>query len=90
MIQPLNNYVLVKLLELESKSSIAGFEIIEKEKKKTFFGEVIAFGDGEATAKYNLKKGDTIIFQKYGGEDYEIDGIKHKILGTLNILAKYV
>lgn len=61
-------------------------ETMSKEKKAE--GEVVALGNGEKLAKLNLKVGDKVIFEKWGGEEIKgSDDVEYKILPHEKILA---
>lgn len=86
-IRPLGNRALVKPLE-EEKMTASGIvlpDTVDREKK--IEAEVIALGDGEKLAKLNLKVGDRVIIEKWGGEEVELDKKEHKIVSFLKILA---
>lgn len=86
-IKPLGDRVLVKpkLEEEVTEHGIVLPDTVEKEKKAE--GEIIAIGSGEKVAKLGLKIGDKVIFEKWGGEEVEIEGVDHKILDHEKILA---
>ncbi|MDD4995281.1 MAG: co-chaperone GroES [Patescibacteria group bacterium] len=86
-IKPLGDRVLVKpnLEEEVTEHGIVLPDTVEKEKKAE--GEVIAIGAGEKVAKLGLKPGDIVIFEKWGGEEVEINKVHHKILDHEKILA---
>ena len=86
-IKPLGDRVLVKpKIEQEvTEHGIVLPDTVEKEKKAE--GEVVAVGGGEKIAKFGLKPGDTVIFEKWGGEEVEIDKVHYKILDHEKVLA---
>jgi len=86
-IKPLGDRVLVKPLEEETttESGIVLPDTVDKEKKAE--GEVIALGNGEELAKLNLKTGDKVLFEKWGGEEVKIEKQEYKILPHDKILA---
>lgn len=86
-IRPLGNRALVRPLEEEqvTASGIVLPDTIDREKK--IEAEIIALGDGEKLAKLNLKIGDRVIIEKWGGEEVELDKKEHKIVSFLKILA---
>lgn len=84
---PINNRVLVKPKEAPEKTS-GGLYIPETAKEKTQEGEVLAVGNGKEVAEAGLKAGDRVLFEKYGGDEIELDGRKHLILQAKDILAK--
>ena len=91
-IKPLgNNVVLLPLKEEEvTKSGIVLPDTVDKEKKAQ--GEVVAVGPGKllengSRAAVEVKPGDKVIFEKWGGEDVELDGKEYKIVDAEKILA---
>jgi len=89
-IRPLGDRALVKPLEEEqvTASGIVLPDTVDREKK--IEAEVIALGDGEKIVKLNLKVGDKVIIEKWGGEEVEIADVDHKIVDHEKILAVVV
>ncbi|MCD5401984.1 co-chaperone GroES [candidate division NPL-UPA2 bacterium] len=90
-IQPLGDRVLVKPLETESKTK-GGIVLPDTAKEKPQEGEVIAVGTGRTledgkTVPLEVKKGDKILFSKYGGTEVKLDGEEHLIMKEEDILA---
>lgn len=95
-IQPLGDRVLVEALgEDEGKKTKSGIiipETVSKERGEQ--GRVVAVGPGRRTddgkvLPLNVKKGDRIIFSKYGPDEIKIDGKEYFIISEANILAIY-
>jgi chaperonin GroES len=86
-IKPLGDRVLVKPFTQEevTKSGIVLPETAEKEQKEQ--GEVVEVGDGKEVKKLKLKKGDTVVFGKYSGEEIEVDGEEYKFLKDEDVLG---
>lgn len=91
-IKPLGDHVVVKLIEKEevTATGIVLPDTVEKEKKAE--GEVIAVGPGKlldsgVRATMDVKPGDKILFEKWGGEEVEIDDVEYKIVSADKILA---
>ncbi|HII29741.1 co-chaperone GroES [Candidatus Woesearchaeota archaeon CG08_land_8_20_14_0_20_47_9] len=82
-IKPLKNRVLVQPKESEEKTK-GGIYVPDTAKEKTHEGKVVAVGDSK---KIRVRVGDHIIYEKYGGTEIEIDGEKHIILSSKDILA---
>ncbi|OGQ95528.1 MAG: co-chaperone GroES [Deltaproteobacteria bacterium RIFOXYD12_FULL_57_12] len=90
-IRPLNDRILVKRLEGEEKTK-GGIIIPDSAKEKPAEGEVIAVGHGKLNDKgvrvaLELKKGDRVLFSKYGGTEVKLDGIDYMIMREDDILA---
>lgn len=90
-IKPLQDRILVKRLESESKTS-GGIIIPDNAKEKPMEGEVIAVGNGKVlddgkTRKPDVSVGDKILFSKYSGSEVKLDGEEHLILREDDILG---
>lgn len=91
-IRPLGDRVVVMPVKEEemTKSGIVLPDTIEKEKKAE--GEVVAVGPGKlldsgVRAAMEVKVGDRVLFEKWGAEEVEIEGVEYKILSQEKILA---
>lgn len=90
-IRPLNDRILVKRLE-EEETTKGGIIIPDSAKEKPAEGEVVAVGNGKLNDKGDrvapdLKKGDRVLFSKYGGTDVKMDGEEYLIMREDDILA---
>ena len=90
-IRPLNDRILVKRLEEETKSK-GGIIIPDSAKEKPAEGEVVAVGPGRANekgdrVKMQVKVGDRVLFSKYGGSDVKLDGQDYLIMREDDILG---
>jgi chaperonin GroES len=91
-LDPLDDRVVVEQLEAETKTK-GGIVLPDSAKEKPQRGKVIATGpgrvsdDGKRIAP-SVKKGDTVIYAKYGGTEVEVDGKDYMILRETDILAK--
>jgi len=84
-VKPMDDRVLVELLEEESKTA-SGIIIPDSAKEKPTMGKVVAVGTDEDLQEL-IKEGDKILFGKYGGEDISLDGVDYKIIQRSDILA---
>lgn len=93
-LKPLGDRVVVEpLREDESKKTKSGIiipETVDKEKPER--GKIIATGPGRTTDQgvlipLSVKKGQTVIFSKYGPDEIKIEGKKLFILSESHILA---
>jgi chaperonin GroES len=93
VIRPLGDRVLVKPDIAGDERSPSGIIIPDTARKeKPERGEVVAVGDGKRSEKGELiplrvKKGDTIIFSKYGYDEVKIGDEEYYIVTESNILA---
>ncbi len=90
-VRPLHDRIIVKRLEEEEKTK-GGIIIPDTAKEKPIEGRVIAVGDGKiredgAKIPLDVKKGDRVLFTKYGGTEIEIDGEEHLMMREDDILA---
>ncbi len=90
-VHPLDDRVLVRPLEAESKTT-GGIFIPDTAKEKSQRGEVIAVGKGKlledgSRGTLALKKGDKVLFGKYAGTEIKIDGNQHQIMREQDVLA---
>jgi len=90
-IRPLHDRVIVKRVEEEAKTK-GGIIIPDTAKEKPIEGMVVAVGNGAIqkdgnVRKLEVKKGDRVLFGKYGGTEIKIDGIEHLIMREEDILA---
>jgi chaperonin GroES len=90
-VKPLEDRVLVKPIEAESKTA-SGLYLPEASKEKPVKGEVIAVGPGKRLdngkrAEMSVSVGDTVVYGKYAGTEVEIKNVKHLILRENELLG---
>ena len=90
-LRPLGDKVVVQLKEEEEKTS-SGIYLPDSAKKKPQTGTIIAIGNGRVLDNgdrntLTVKKGDTVLFSKYGGNEVTIDGEEYTILDEDQIYA---
>lgn len=83
-IQPMGARILVKPLEQESKTT-AGLYLPETAKEKPQTGIVVAVGDDE---DIKLKVDDKILFAKYSGTEFKMDGVEYLLMDCSDVLAR--
>ncbi len=90
-LRPLQDRILVKRVEEESTTK-GGIIIPDTAKEKPAEGEVTAVGigrigeDGKRIA-LEIKKGDKILFSKYGGTEVKIEGEEYLIMREDDVLG---
>lgn len=90
-IKPLGDRVLIEpLYEEKKKGGIILPETVDKERPEK--GRVIAVGQGRVDENgkkvpISVKKGDKVLFTKYGPDEIKIDGKEYLIAKEENILA---
>jgi chaperonin GroES len=90
-IKPLEDRILVKPIEAESKTA-SGIYLPETAKEKPVRGEVMAIGPGKRLengkrAEMSVRKGDTVFYGKYAGTEVELKGDKLLILRESELLG---
>jgi chaperonin GroES len=80
-IRPLHDRVIVKRLEEELKTA-SGIVIPDAAAEKPDQGEVVAVGNGKIgddgkVRPMNVKVGDRILFGKYSGQAFKMDGVEY-------------
>ncbi|KAF0241840.1 MAG: Co-chaperonin [Planctomycetota bacterium] len=91
-IKPLDNRVVIKPIEAESKTK-GGIVLPDTAKEKSQKGEIVAAGPGRLLdsgerAKMGVAKGDKVLFGKYAGTEVKIDGQEYVIMKEDEILGK--
>jgi len=91
MIKPLGDKVVVEPLE-EEDTSPGGIILPDTAKKKPQEGIVVAVGPGKvledgSRGEMAVKKGDRVIYAKYGGTEVTVDGKEYVILDQDSIYA---
>jgi chaperonin GroES len=86
-IKPLADRVLIEPISVEdkTKSGIILPDTADKERPEQ--GKVIAVGPGQPDKPMSVKKGDVVIFTKYGPNEIKIDNKEYLIAKEEDILA---
>jgi chaperonin GroES len=89
-VKPLHDRIIVKRLE-EGEKSKGGIIIPDTAKEKPQQGRVIAVGAGKRedgkVLPLDVKAGDTVLFAKYAGTEFKLDGEEHLILREDDVLG---
>jgi len=86
-IQPINNYVLIKLdADVEVKTA-GGIVIPDTAKEKPKEGEVVGIATG---ASEEITIGDRVIYKEYSGTEIKHEVGKYLLVPAADIFAKYV
>lgn len=93
-IKPLSNRVLVKRTEAKN-TAIGGILLPDSAKKQQETATVIAVGPGLKDKDGNLipmpvKVGETVLMDKYAGQQIDLDGEEYCILRSDDIIAVVV
>ena len=90
-IRPLGEKVLIKRLDAETTTA-GGLVLPESAREKPQRGTVLALGDGKLLddgkrGKFQIAKGDRVLFASYGGTEIKIDGEEYMLMSESDILA---
>ncbi|MHB8142458.1 MAG: co-chaperone GroES [Thermoleophilia bacterium] len=93
-LKPLEDRVIVKTVESEDVTA-SGIVLPDSAQEKPQRGKIIAVGEGRLDESgkrvaMDVKKGDEVIYSKYGGTEVKIDGEDLLIMKVSDILAKVV
>ena len=90
MIKPLFDKVVIKAIEIDEKTA-SGIVLPGAAKEKPQLAKVLAVGPGGnvdgVEVKMQVKVGDTVLFSKYAGSEFKIDGEEVVIVRQADILA---
>ena len=92
MLKPVDDKVVVKVIQEKDKVSTSGLIIASLNDEKSNQGHVVAVGPGLRLGNGELmvpdvKVGEKVIFAKYQGTEIEHDGEKYLILAYRDIVA---
>ncbi|TVL99845.1 MAG: co-chaperone GroES [Candidatus Brocadia sp. WS118] len=90
-VMPLGEKILIKRTEAEGKTA-GGIVLPDTAKEKPREGKVVALGNGKLLkngerAKFQVKKGERVLFSSYGGTEVKIDGEEYLLMSEDDILA---
>ncbi len=89
-IKPLFDKVVVKKVESEETTK-SGIVLLAKDQEKPQMAEIIAVGPGGliegSEVEMVVKVGDKVLYSKYAGSDFKIDGQEVTIMRQSDILA---
>ena len=90
-LKPLGARVVVKALDREEKTN-TGIYLPDTAKEKPQEGKILAVGPGDRDENgkrvpVDLKEGDKVLFQKYAGTEFKLDGEELLILSEKDVLA---
>jgi chaperonin GroES len=90
-LQPLGDRILVQPVERQETTK-GGIILPDTAKEKPQEGKVLAVGPGKLTEEgkrqpMDIKVGDTVLYARYGGTEYKLDGEELMILRESDILG---
>ena len=91
-IEPLGDRVVIKPIPAEEISK-GGIVLPDTAKEKPQEGKIVAVGPGRVTEEgkrvaMEVKLGDTVMYSKYAGTEFKLDGEELVIMRESEILAK--
>jgi len=85
-IRPVLDRVIVQPAAAEVKTA-GGIIIPDTAKEKPQRGTVLAAGPGKKDEPTTVKAGDVVLYNKFAGQDYTLDGIDYLIMRESDIIA---
>jgi len=90
-VKPIGDRILVEAVE-EKEVKKGGIVIPDTAKEKPMESRVVALGSGKTDdngkkVPFELKKGDRVLVNKYGGTEIKLNGKDYKILNSDDVLA---
>ena len=90
-VKPLDDRVVVKPVDAEEKTA-GGIVLPDTAKEKPQKGTVVAVGPGKLLdsgkrAEVAVKKGDVVLYGKYAGSDFKLEGEEFKIIHESDLLG---
>ncbi len=90
-IRPLHDRVIVKRVEEERKTA-SGIVIPDAATEKPDQGEIVAVGNGKVgddgkLRPMNVKVGDKVLFGKYAGQTFKMDGVEYMTMREDDIIG---
>ncbi|MAM85199.1 MAG: co-chaperone GroES [Acidobacteria bacterium] len=90
-VRPLHDRIIVQRID-EGEQKVGGIIIPDTAKEKPQQGKVIAAGKGKVkddgkVVPMDVKKGDLILFGKYGGQEIKLDGEEYMIMREEEVLG---
>ena len=93
-LKPLEDRVIVKTVESQDVTA-SGIVLPDTAQEKPQRGKIVAVGEGKMDENgkripLDVKKGDEVIYSKYGGTEVKVEGEELLIMKVSDILAKVV
>src|SRR5271168_3917117 len=91
-LKPLGDRLIVRAIEEDEKTA-SGIVLPDTAKEKPQKGKVVATGDGKVDddgkrIPLDVKKGDEVLYSKYGGTEIKIEGEDLLVLRESDVLAR--
>ena len=90
-LKPLGDRLILRAID-EEETTASGLVLPDTAKEKPQKGEVLAVGDGARNdagerVALDVKKGDHVLYSKYGGTEIKVDGEELLVLRESDVLA---
>ena len=89
-IKPLFDRIVIEQIDNEEKTK-SGIVLLAKDQEKPVMAKVVAVGPGGmidgVDVKMVIKKNDLVLYSKYAGSEFKIDGKEVTIMRQSDILA---
>ena len=85
-LKPISDRVVVVPAPAEEKTA-GGIIIPDTAKEKPQRGKIVAVGPGKDDVKMTVKKGDTVLYGKYAGQELSYEGKDYLIMREDDILV---
>lgn len=89
-IKPLFDKIVIEQVEQEEKTK-SGIVLLAKDQEKPLLARVVAVGPGGMIdgneVKMVLKVGDKVLYSKYAGSEFKLDGREVTVLRQSDVLA---
>lgn len=85
-LKPLFDKVVIKAIESDEKTA-SGIVLPGSAQEKPQLAEVIAVGPGTEDTAMVVKVGDKVVYSKYAGSEFKLDGKDVTIIRQTDILA---
>ena len=91
-LKPLGDRLIIEPSDDDVEKSAGGIYIPDTAKEKPQKGTIVAAGPGRTTddgtlIKLEVKTGDTVVYSKYAGTEYNEDGTEYLIVRESDVLA---
>ena len=89
MLKPFGDRVVLQVSEAPEQS-VGGILLASNAQEKSITGKVVAVSTqtvGDLTAPAAVKEGDSVIFDKYAGNEISVDGVDYLVVHEKDIVA---